>query len=265
MRITRRDLLIRSLPAAALLAACGGDDPVTVHSNGTPLESTPPVTPAATAPEMTPTPVLLAGVAPGAAPCRADRLDPADLCGFAMPIAGACLTASEALMPNAPRTYRRGVHEGVDFYNGLACATVGLGTPVLAMHQGTVVRADLGYRELTPAQLRALRESTNRLGYSDEETLDAYRGRQVWVDHGRGIVSRYAHLSSIADGLRVGMQVRAGQVLGAVGESGTPESIEAPGTELHLHAEVRIESSFLGAGLAPGQVRALYLRLFGLA
>ena len=51
--------------------------------------------------------------------------------------------------------------------------------------------------------------------------------------------------------------------IGAVGESGTPESVIAPGTEMHLHAEVRVEDSFLGAGLDIVEVRALYARLFG--
>ncbi|MEX2372615.1 MAG: hypothetical protein WD800_02315, partial [Dehalococcoidia bacterium] len=47
-----------------------------------------------------------------------------------------------------------------------------------------------------------------------------------------------------------------------VGESGTPESVTAPGTELHLHWEVRLDETFLGADAPPEDVRALYARLF---
>ena len=36
---------------------------------------------------------------------------------FIYPIKGACLPSSDDLMPNAPREYRGGIHEGVDFYD----------------------------------------------------------------------------------------------------------------------------------------------------
>jgi murein DD-endopeptidase MepM/ murein hydrolase activator NlpD len=191
-------------------------------------------------------------------------LDPLIPRPFTWPVAGACLPQSEALIPNAPRTYRNGVHEGLDFYPGSSCAQVKFGTPVVAMYEGTVVRADLEYRDITAQQVRDLAALTAAQGFSDPATLDIYRGRQVWVDHGNGVVTRYCHLSSIATGIRAGVRVRAGDVLGGVGESGTPEFITAPGTEMHLHAEVRIGDSFLGAGLPPDVVRGLYSQLFGL-
>ena len=37
--------------------------------------------------------------------------------GFIYPIRGACLPEGDQLMPNAPREYRGGTHEGVDFYD----------------------------------------------------------------------------------------------------------------------------------------------------
>lgn len=167
-------------------------------------------------------------------------------------------------MPNAPRQYRNGVHEGLDFYPGSSCAEVAFGTPVVAMYAGTVIRADLDYRDITAQQVRELAALTARQGFSDPETLDVYRGRQVWVDHGGGVVTRYCHLSSITPGIRVGSAVQAGQRLGGVGESGTPEFITAPGTEMHLHAEVRLGDTFLGAGVDPEVVRRQYRQLFGL-
>ncbi|TMC57906.1 MAG: M23 family metallopeptidase, partial [Chloroflexi bacterium] len=81
------------------------------------------------------------------------------------------------------------------------------------------------------------------LGYTPAATLDRIRGRQVWIDHGHGIVSRYAHLSAVAD-LAVGREVEAGTVVGAVGSSGYPEG--GP----HLHLEIRVGSSYLGDGLS---------------
>ena len=55
---------------------------------------------------------------------------------------------------------------------------------------------------------------------------------------------------------------QAGQIVGFVGESGTPESITNPGSEYHLHFEVRVGDSYLGKGLAPAEVRRLYQTLF---
>jgi murein DD-endopeptidase MepM/ murein hydrolase activator NlpD len=56
--------------------------------------------------------------------------------------------------------------------------------------------------------------------------------------------------------------VHAGDVIAFVGDSGTPESISDPGTEEHLHFELRTADTFLGKGLPPADVRALYERLF---
>jgi murein DD-endopeptidase MepM/ murein hydrolase activator NlpD len=181
----------------------------------------------------------------------------ASLSGFIYPIAGGCLPKGDQLMPNAPRTYRNGVHEGVDFYGVDNCAAIGLGTPVHAAKAGRVIRVDRNYVDMNPTSLAAVQANP-----TTPESIDAFRGRQVWIDHGGGVVSRYCHLSAIADGLQVGSTVNAGDVIASVGESGTPESISNPGHEYHLHFELRIGDSYLGAGQAPAQVRALYLALF---
>jgi murein DD-endopeptidase MepM/ murein hydrolase activator NlpD len=195
-------------------------------------------------------------VQPTAAP-----VDPR-LTGFAMPIAGACLPSSGNLMPNAPREYRSGIHEGVDFYSGYNCVDVPAGAPVLAAKAGTVVRADTGFVEMTLEELNAILARTQAQGYTDAEALDKFRGRQVWVDHGSGVVTRYCHLSGIPGGIVAGTQVSAGQLIGLVGDSGTPEAVTNPGVEIHLHWEMRVGNSYLGAGLPADQVRALYQQLF---
>lgn len=249
-------LLLPLLLATLLAAGClgGDDDDVDVTVNGTPL-STATADPSSTA---TPTPTL----PPVDPPPLTSDLDPEQLYGFTMPIAGACLPSRDAVLPNAPRAYRNGVHEGVDFYGGDVCTSISRGLEVMAMYDGVVVRADHDYVDITPEQVTELAEKTAAQGFSDEETLDIYRGRQVWIDHGNGIVTRYAHLEGIADGIEVGVRVEAGEVIAYIGESGTPESVTAPGTEVHLHAEVRIGESFLGADLPPAEVRQLYNQLF---
>ncbi len=150
------------------------------------------------------------------------------------------------------------MHEGVDFYNVDNCTAIGLGTPALAAKAGKIIRIDHDYVDPTPAEMNALLANPD-----NEDALDQFRGRQVWIDHGSGIVTRYCHLSAVVETLQVGDTVSQGTVVGYVGESGTPESITNPGTEYHLHWEVRVDGSFLGAGHEPGQVRSEYLALFG--
>jgi murein DD-endopeptidase MepM/ murein hydrolase activator NlpD len=182
--------------------------------------------------------------------------------GFVFPIIGACLPNDDNLMPNAPREYRAGIHEGVDFYAGFNCSTVVEGTPVTAAKTGTVIRADHSFTEMTQEELDALLARSVEQGFTDEQGLDRFRGRQVWVDHGNGIVTRYCHLSAIPTVVRPGFQVEAGDLVGYVGESGTPEAVTDPGTEIHLHFEIRVGDSFLGAGLEPDIVRELWQQAF---
>ena len=182
--------------------------------------------------------------------------------GFVYPIEGACLPNVDRLMPNAPREYRAGIHEGVDFYAGYNCATVLEGTPVMAAKAGTVIRADHNFVEMTEAELNEFLARSKAQGYTDAEALDRFRGRQVWVDHGGGVVTRYCHLSAIPAATTEGTPVQAGDLVGYVGDSGTPEAVTSPGVEIHLHFEIRVGDSYLGAGLPADQVRQLWEQAF---
>jgi murein DD-endopeptidase MepM/ murein hydrolase activator NlpD len=77
-------------------------------------------------------------------------------------------------------------------------------------------------------------------------------GQMVEVDHGSGLVTRYAHLSAIQ--AAVGQEVEAGATLGRVGTTGRS-------TGPHLHYEVRIDGEpvdptrFLRAGAALAEAR----------
>ena len=192
-------------------------------------------------------------------------VDPAEdnpLRGFIIPIAGACITEFEGHLPTAERTYRNdGVHEGLDFYQWASCTTVDYATEVLAAKAGVVVRADLDYIEVTPADW----DRYIAANWEGEDILDELRGRQVWIDHGRGVVTRYAHLSAIAEGVAVGVEVQQGQVIGYPGESGQQEVYANPGTDIHLHFEIRIAEGWLGQGQSPQEARRLYLVAFGQA
>jgi murein DD-endopeptidase MepM/ murein hydrolase activator NlpD len=181
-----------------------------------------------------------------------------------MPVAGACLTLDDDQMPNAPREYRAGIHEGLDFFTDYACVPVPIDTPALAAADGAVIRADKEYRRLTQKEIEDLEAKSAAQGYTDEGTLDKFRGRQVWVDHGNGIVTRYCHLNGVPDNISVGTHVKQGDTVGYIGDSGTPESASNPEFEIHLHFEVRVGDSYLGAGQGLLETRNTYERLFGL-
>jgi murein DD-endopeptidase MepM/ murein hydrolase activator NlpD len=169
------------------------------------------------------------------------------LTGFRVPV-DTRLRLESPLVPGAPRTYRAGIHEGIDL-------PALFGTPVRAARAGVVIRVDGQYTEWSlAARARALAEAL-RLGRTPPATLDRIRGRQVWLDHGRGVVTRYAHLASVGD-LRVGQTVEEGAVIGTIGSSGLPEG--GP----HLHFEIRVGESYLGEGLAEDEVRFALARAF---
>jgi murein DD-endopeptidase MepM/ murein hydrolase activator NlpD len=152
--------------------------------------------------------------------------------GLLIPVDGVEIPTSPELLPNSEREYRAGWHEGIDF-------PADRGTAVRAAASGTVIRVDRDFVDWDPESLNAALDASIALGYTPEETLDRIRGRQVWIDHGRHVVTRYAHLDSVAD-LQVGESVQRGQVIGAVGSSGFEEG--GP----HLHFEVRIRDDYLG-------------------
>ena len=187
---------------------------------------------------------------------------PPGAAGFSYPIRGGCLPEDDSLMPGAAREYRQGIHEGVDFYESDNCALIDLGTDVVAAKAGTVIRADRSYEDLTSEALAELMERVEQNGGDDAEVVDTFRGRQVWVDHGNGIVTRYAHLNRIADGIQVGTQVEPGRVIAYVGESGTVASVSEPGTQMHLHFEIRIDESYLGRAVDSTTARRLYQQAF---
>ena len=215
-------------------------------------------------PTSTPAPTL-PGVITNPSTPTPGTPSPADgaVTGFAYPVAGGCLPSSDDLMPGALREYRDGVHEGVDFYDSDNCATVGFDTEILAAKGGTVIRADLTYEELTPERLAEQEaEVASGNASNNPELLDEFRGRQLWIDHGDGIITRYCHLNGIAEGISVGTRVSQSDLIAYMGESGTPESVTAPGTQVHLHFEIRVGDGYLGLGLAPEDVRALYEEAF---
>jgi murein DD-endopeptidase MepM/ murein hydrolase activator NlpD len=181
---------------------------------------------------------------------------------LALPIEGTALSNLSFRLPGAPRPYRYGVHEGIDFYwaaGGPVTAT----TPVLSVAAGEIVRIDVDYSPPSADEMDALLAHAAAVFHTPAETLDILRGRQVWIDHGEGLVTRYCHLSAVAQDLMVGDHVDQGQVIGYVGNSGTPASYYGQGLEMHLHLEIRIGEGYLGQYLRSSEVKRWLATAFG--
>lgn len=110
-----------------------------------------------------------------------------------MPIDGARISSTFGMRFHPILNFSR-LHAGTDF-------AAGTGTPILASASGRVVRSGWGG------------------GY----------GNVVMIDHGKGVSTRYAHMSKLI--AKAGTQVRQGEVIGLVGSSGLA-------TGPHLHYEV---------------------------
>lgn len=115
--------------------------------------------------------------------------------------------------------------------NGIILSGYGMRThPVLGykrMHHGIDLRADIG---------------TNVYATGDGVVKFAGRrgtyGNLLEIDHGNGYVTRYAHLSGFADGIRPGTRVNRGDLVALSGDTGVTQGP-------HLHYEVRLNGESL--------------------
>jgi len=177
------------------------------------------------------------------------------LSGFQYPVLGGKLPDADRLLPGARRAYRFGIHQGFDMYPGHVGVPTGYGAPVVAVKVGTIVRADVDYVKLTAAEYDEVIAISQAAGTTPAAQLDQLRGRQVWVDHGNGIISRYAHLSGIAPGIVVNGTIEAGTVVAFVGNSGMESASRGSDSGAHLHFELRIDGKYLGEGMSPDEIR----------
>ena len=102
-------------------------------------------------------------------------------------------------------------------------------------------------------------------GFIGEFALDQLRGRQVWIRHEAGHVSRYAHLSEVHPELQPGDEVKQGQAIGLMGNTGIPPTEDQPSPAPHLHFELWSPdgSVYMGQDLAPLESHRLIAQQFG--
>jgi murein DD-endopeptidase MepM/ murein hydrolase activator NlpD len=192
------------------------------------------------------------------------RYDDYRLADLRMPIVGATLPDLDNLLPGAPRAYRNGIHQGFDLNNGHIGVPTAYSGPAIAAKDGVVIRATLAFEEMTVQEHAEVIATSQATGTTPPDLLDKLRGRQVWIDHGHGIVTRYVHLSGIASDITEGKKVRAGDIVGFVGNSGTEAAANGTRAGAHLHFELRIDDRYLGEGMSYGEIRETANRIFGI-
>ena len=107
---------------------------------------------------------------------------------------------------------------------------------------------------------RIIQRILDEHGLHGEELLVVGDG-PVEIRHANGYRTRYAHLSTIADEVKVSKEVTQGQVIGTVGNSGTPGSLYDPKSEVHLHFEVWLDDRYVGQYLSTVEIRRLLSRV----
>lgn len=162
------------------------------------------------------------------------------------PIPGAHVSTVDSSLPGAPRVYRNGVHEGLDWYTYGTGVTINTKTPVLAMGIGKVVRSDQMYQEMTTKQRNQwLARGSHNNGQTTSYILDKLRGRTVWVQFANGVMARYCHLSRIPQQIKAGSIVKPGDIVGYVGNSGTSDGALHDNKGLHLHLDIFVYGQWL--------------------
>jgi murein DD-endopeptidase MepM/ murein hydrolase activator NlpD len=119
---------------------------------------------------------------------------------YVFPVVGGARYSDDFGGPRA----ETGQHQGIDLFSAN-------GTPLVAVHDGTLFR--VGW---------------NRLG-----------GWRLWLDDGQGNYFYYAHLSAYSDLAQDGANVKAGDVIGYMGDTG-----DAKGTPFHLHFEMHPDAGW---------------------
>lgn len=180
------------------------------------------------------------------------------------PIEGATFSLSESHMPGASRQHHPGTHKGFDFFNGLSGRPLAEDEPVVAIADGDVVRIDHHYTEPSPDDLMFWTELVGQPGFTGDFALDRLRGRQVWLRHADGHISRYAHLSQVHPELQLGDPVTQDQAIGLIGNSGVPptEDRAEPQPRLHFQLWAAGRDHYLGEELTTLEIHQQLAALF---
>lgn len=170
------------------------------------------------------------------------------------------------LLPNAPREYRKGIHRGIDFF-------ANWGAPVMAVADGTVLRADNSFEEISPEFRKSLLKSASNIKRTPSDVFEhILLGKTVILDHGLDlipgfrVITIYAHLSHINENIKPEVNVSAGEYFAKTGNTGTEASTYGKKDGAHLHWEMILQNEdgefYVGQGLPYEKLYTLLQALF---
>lgn len=185
---------------------------------------------------------------------------------LALPCEAFPVPSNANLLPNAPRTYRNGIHRGIDFW-------ADWGTPVKSAAVGTVIRADHGFTEVDAEFRKKLLKTAHKTGHTPSDIFNhILLGRAIFIDHGFTLVpgyravSIYAHLSHINADIKPGTFVDRGQQIGLSGNSGIKDATEGKRTGAHLHWELILQDTdgeyYMGQGIPYDTLHPMLSKIF---
>ena len=196
------------------------------------------------------------------------KFDPAwvDSLNLSLPCYKVPVPKRSMRLPNAPRSYRNGIHRGVDFF-------ANWGTPIRSVADGVIVRSDQNYEEV-PADFREnLLQSTTKVGNTPSDIFNTVLlGKSVFIDHGFDLIpgfrtiSIYAHLSHIENEVVPGAIIKKGELIGKSGNTGMRESTLGSRSGSHLHWEMILqkgnEEIYLGKDMSNPELYNMLSRIF---
>ena len=196
------------------------------------------------------------------------KFDPAwvDSLNLSLPCYNVPVPKRSMRLPNAPRSYRNGIHRGVDFF-------ANWGTPIRSVADGVIVRSDQNYEEV-PADFREnLLQSTTKVGNTPSDIFNTVLlGKSVFIDHGFDLIpgfrtiSIYAHLSHIENEVVPGAIIKKGELIGKSGNTGMRESTLGSRSGSHLHWEMILqkgnEEIYLGKDMSNPELYNMLSRIF---
>lgn len=182
-----------------------------------------------------------------------------------MPISGATFSLNEAHLPGrTPGHHSPGRHQGFDFHNGSSGRPLASDEPIEAVADGVVIRIDDGYKSRDDEELTYYAKISDMSGLVGEFALDQLLGRQIWLRHDTGHISRYAHLSEVHPRLKPGDEVKQGEPIGLMGNSGIPPTESQPNPLPRLHFELWTPdgNQYLGQDMTPMESHRAIARIF---
>jgi murein DD-endopeptidase MepM/ murein hydrolase activator NlpD len=134
---------------------------------------------------------------------------------------------------------------GYGVLDGMAFVGLPVSETVRAMAAGTVTRVIEETRPLLEVELGVI-STTQRV---PAESADLLWGRQIWIDHGDGVQTRYGGLGAVVPGLAEGQPINRLTIIGFVGRG-------------PLLVGVWVDGDYAGKGLSLPETAAAFRRLF---